>query len=810
MQRIIRILLTMSVVASCCAVNAKADLNGKTGRTTTGCGGCHGQQSTMTAVNLEGPRTVVAGTTKNYAALVGHPTHQYAGFNASFKSGTSNVGTLAASSTNCKVSGGEVTHTQPSAFNGGAARFEFTWTAPANAGTYTYTSAGNAVNNDGKDSDVDDWNLSGQIQIVVISGSITQPAKGATLCTGTDMMITWTQSGMSNVRLEMSTDDFQTKTIIATSVAASALTYTYAIPASLEPGTYSLRMIDVASTEVVSTITSIVINAGPAIVLQPEPTFVCSGKNLTLSVSAASSNVQYRWRKNGVDIAGGTKSVLTINTVTSNEAGTYDCVVYGCNTSVTSNAVKVTVGEKPTITTQPVAKTVCEGQAVEFSIAATGTDVTYTWKKNGGIVSDANGPKLMIPATTLFDEGDYSCLVEGACGPSATSSTVKLSVIEKPSVRTEPVDKNLKEGDTLLLSVVAAGELLKYQWYKDGAVLAADTSATLRKLKIAKADSGLYQCRVWNACDTLESRVSTVKIVSITGPGKFVLSTTELALPSVPSCAVIDTTIKGLLINEGGAPVTITSVSAEPIANISVEGVVAPFNLEVNERRDIRLKITPKKNGVFECSVTFFASSGNQTFRIAGDAVTGLSVTLDTLIYTPGTMNVKKCNITRPLPCAATNVTKIKLSGPGAGTWKNATDRTLPFAIAQNQQTEFCFESTAETGDDAMATITTDNGDVTFVLTRKVVSSVDELDDQSAIRVFPNPMSDDLFIRGGIDEQLRCTIRTVAGSHVASLKGRGEIVWTRRDSNGELVPAGLYLIVIEHGAGTTVQKVLVR
>ena len=71
-------------------------------------------------------------------------------------------------------------------------------------------------------------------------------------------------------------------------------------------------------------------------------------------------------------------------------------------------------------------------------------------------------------------------------------------------------------------------------------------------------------------------------------------------------------------------------------------------------------------------------------------------------------------------------------------------------------------------------------------------------------------MSDDLYVRAGDEDMLRCTIRTVAGAHVASLKGRGEIVWTRRDANGDLVPPGLYLVVIEYPAGTTVHKVLVR
>lgn len=808
MRSSVKIATVLAVVVMAAATQLFADTQGKTGSSAAGCGGCHGGQAGPTNVTLEGPRTILTGQTKTYTVVVAHAALPYAGFNASFKKNGANTGTLQAVN-NCKVMAGEVTHMAPTAMAGGAARFEFQWTAPVATGAVMFTAAGNAVNNDGRATDADDWNVSGTIQIDVNGGTITQPAATASYCTGQSMSITWTQAGLGSIRLELSKDAFQTQTVVAT-VQASALSYTYAIPATLEQGTYALRMVDVASGDVVNVVQPITINAGPNFTLQPEPTFVCAGKPLKLTVSASGSNLQYRWRRNGQDIPGGTNPMLTINTVTTNEAGTYDCVVFGCNTSVTSNAVQVTVGVKPEITAQPIAATICEGGKVTFSVTASGTDLTYTWKKNNGAVPNATEPVFTIDAATLFDEGDYTCLIEGACAPSITSAVAKLSVIEKPFVRTEPVDKTLKEGDTLSVAVVAAGELLMYEWSKDGVVIPGETAATFRKLKITKADSGVYHCRVYNQCGTVETRRAVVKITSVTGPGRFVLSLPSIILESVPSCSVIDTVIAGLLVNDGGAPVTVTSVSAEPIANIEVVGLVAPFVLDINERRDVRIRVSPKKIGPIGAAVQFFASSGNQTFKVEGQAVSGMAVSLDTLMFPPGSANVKKCNITLPLPCSAAVISRIRISGLGSGTWKQATDLPLPYSIKQGEQIEFCFESLAESGDDATVTVTTDVGDATFVLARRTVSSVDEQDPQSELQIFPNPMSDDLYIKGAQDNVLSCQVMTMSGSTVATLKGVGEIVWTRRDTHGDIVPSGLYLLVVTNKDERTIHKVVVR
>ncbi|MBC8124622.1 MAG: immunoglobulin domain-containing protein, partial [Candidatus Kapabacteria bacterium] len=633
---------------------------GKTGLFAAGCGNCHGGQTAATAVTLEGPRTVRAGQSNNYTFVVGHANanNQDAGINLSFRQGAGTAGTITAGA-GSQVLGGELTHTAPKAMVAGTARFDFSWAAPAVHGLYSFNGAGNAVNLDLFESDLDDWNVTGNINITVSGATFTGPAPGTAVCRGTPVTFTWTQTGLTTVRLEWSKDNFANTEVIATSIDASTQTLTYNIPAAQDPGGYTVRMVDIATGGEIARGNIVSVSGAPVITLQPTNTLVCEGKPLNLQVSATGTNLQYRWRKDGIDIAGGVNPVLVINTVGQAEAGTYDAVIFGCGGNITSQAALVTIGSKPRITVQPNPLSVCETEGATFSIDATGNDIAFQWLKNGEPIPGKTTRSISFAVVTLFDEGDYSCRVQGSCTPEAVSNVARLNVVERPSIRLEPVDKNLKSGDSLTLTFDAAGELLTYQWLKNGIILPSATQRVYRKSPVIRADSGVYSCRIMNQCDTIATRGAIVKVTASAGPGQLELTSVGLLLNGVPSCSTIDTTFAGLLVNEGGSSITITSISAEPIANIAVEGLTAPLVLAPNERRDVRLKITPKTSGVFTATVTFFASSGNRIFTVSGNAKTGLSFERDTLVFAQGVAADRRCNTSIPLPCNATEVRRV-------------------------------------------------------------------------------------------------------------------------------------------------------
>ncbi|MBK6760300.1 MAG: immunoglobulin domain-containing protein [Ignavibacteria bacterium] len=801
--------LTLCFLVSPLSVIAHS--GGQTGSSQAGCTPCHGGQAAATTVTLEGSRTVRSGQTGSFTFVVAHATNANAGFNVSIRQGGGNAGTLTPQFGAQNI-GGELTHTTPMAMAGGSARFSFTWSAPAAHGVYTFNGAGNAVNLDGNDSDADDWNLSGGINITVTGSTFTGPAGGTTICRGNPVTYTWTQTGLTTVRLEWSKDNFATNEIIANSIDASTQTFTYNVPGTQAGGDYVVRMMDAATGLEISRGNAVTISAGPVISLQPaQNVLVCEGKPLTLTIGASGSDLQYRWRHNGVDLPGGTNAVLTINTVGQAQAGVYDCVIFGCGGNATSQQSTVTIGTKPKIVTQPTARSICETENTFFTVEATGNDLIYQWLKNGEPIPSSTGNRLNISNATLFDEGDYQVIVRGSCTPEVESAVVRLSITERPLVRIEPTDKNLKAGDSLVLTFDASGEELTYQWLRNGAFISGATQRIYRKGSIARADSGQYSCRVMNKCDTVITRNAIVKVTASTGPGKLELASTGITLTNVPSCSTVDTTITGLLINEGGSPITITSISAEPVANISVEGLTAPVTLAPNEQRDVRLKISPKTSGPLSGTVTFFASSGNRTFTVGGDAVTGLAFDNDTVVFAQGVVGDKKCNNSLPLPCAATEVRRIRVTGPGATTWTATNPQTVPFQLVSGQQRELCYETATETGDDALVTVETDAGDVSFVLTRRVISSVDEEEAPVAgIRISPNPMSEELRIVSPLLSRMSVRIVTVTGNTVALLSGSNEIIWNRRDANGSTVSPGLYVLFIEQLGSSRIEKVIVR
>lgn len=802
----------IALVSLLMPISTMANSGGKTGGSMSGCGGCHGGASANTTAVLEGPRVVKAGSNNAYSFVVAHPTLRNAGFNLSFRSGTSYAGTLVAGA-NTQLRSNELTHNQAAAFGADGARFAFAWTAPATHGVVSFAGVGNAVNNDGNDSDADDWALSGTVTITVTGANFTKPLAASSFCTGTTMDVQWQQTGLGQVRIEMSKDDFVTTEVITTAAAAT-LSASYQIPPTLPAGTYVMRMVDATTQEEITRTGQFSVQAGPNFTLQPEPTFVCAGKTLTLTVSSVGGNILYRWKKNGVDIPGGTNPVLTINQATQAEAGKYQCVAFACSTSLASNEVEVTVGVATALTRQPLPRAVCEGDTASFSVGATGSNLRYQWLKNGAPLVDDTLSVLRFPTTMVLDEATYSCRVEGSCGASVTSSAVKLDVTEAPKIRTQPLDKSLRVGDTLILSVEASGESLVYQWYRDDAVLPSAKDRLLRIIGVAKSDSGVYRCVVFNQCDTVSSKTCTVKIVSVAGPGKLTLTSSALSLGQSVACLTKDTTITGLLVNEGGSPVTITSISAEPIAKIEVVNLRAPLTLAVNERRDLQLRITPKDFGSYQATVSFFTSIGSQTYTVTGEGTPALKFAQDTLLFPKASMGVRLCNESVAIPCDATKITNIRLSGAGATTWTLSQAPDTPLTLKSGEKFTLCVESTQESGDEAFVTVTTDFGQTTFMVRRSDVTSVDADDDDAAqtkVRVYPNPAVSEVMIKGLSDESMTISIYNAAGDRIHTMQGSGELRWDRRDMRGALVPGGLYVLSIDGTrSGHTVRKLILQ
>ena len=84
----------------------------------------------------------------------------------------------------------------------------------------------------------------------------------------------------------------------------------------------------------------------------------------------------------------------------------------------------------PSITTQPVDKTVTVGRTAKFSVRATGTKpLGYQWKKNGANIAGATQPSYTTPPTTLADNGALFAVMVSDRAGSVTSNSATLAVV---------------------------------------------------------------------------------------------------------------------------------------------------------------------------------------------------------------------------------------------------------------------------------------------------------------------------------------------------------------------------------------------
>ncbi|HXU26790.1 MAG TPA: immunoglobulin domain-containing protein, partial [Bacteroidia bacterium] len=132
---------------------------------------------------------------------------------------------------------------------------------------------------------------------------------------------------------------------------------------------------------------------------------------------------------------------------------------------------KVNYGQAPAIGTQPSDQIVCEGASATFSVAATGTALTYQWRKGiinlvdgGNILGSATATLTINPVSVSDASSDYNVIVSGSIGPNDTSDYAALDVNTAPDITLQPTNQIICAGDTVRFLVEANGLNLTYQW----------------------------------------------------------------------------------------------------------------------------------------------------------------------------------------------------------------------------------------------------------------------------------------------------------------------------------------------------------
>ena len=150
------------------------------------------------------------------------------------------------------------------------------------------------------------------------------------------------------------------------------------------------------------------------------------------SVAGEKAVVTYTATSSNAGVATGTVNGSTL-TLTGLSPGTANITLRAAdvNNSAAQVVFAVTVAATaPVITAQPLSAVVASGQLLALNVAATGSGLTYQWKRvvsgaSGTVVSGATGPQFIVDKVTSAEAGIYYCTVTNSAG--AVDSAVRSS-----------------------------------------------------------------------------------------------------------------------------------------------------------------------------------------------------------------------------------------------------------------------------------------------------------------------------------------------------------------------------------------------
>jgi gliding motility-associated-like protein/uncharacterized repeat protein (TIGR01451 family) len=378
---------------------------------------------------------------------------------------------------------------------------------------------------------------------------------------------------------------------------------------------YNVLISGLCSPNDSSVYVSLFVNTAPVIISQPVDQVICIGDSVSFVVVAGGSGLSYQWRKgltplvNGGNISGANSATLTINPAgMSDAAPDYNVLISGlCGPDYSSVYVSLFVNIAPGIIAQPLDQTICAGDSASFTVVASGSGLSYQWRKgllpliNGGNISGADSATLIInPAGIADAASDYNVLISGLCSPNDSSVYVSLFVNTAPVIITQPVDQTICAGDSVSFVVIASGSGLSYQWRKgliplvNGGNISGADSATLIINPAGIADTASdYNVLISGLCGPA---AFSVNISLIINPAPFVNSSaTDTICSDVAQNYLITSDVPGTSYNWSRASVSgisnpaVTGQTSNPITETLTNTTAAPVN--------VIYLITPSANG---------------------------------------------------------------------------------------------------------------------------------------------------------------------------------------------------------------------
>ncbi len=250
---------------------------------------------------------------------------------------------------------------------------------------------------------------------------------------------------------------------------------------------------------------------------QPSDTSVYPGQTARFSVAAGGTQpITFQWYRNDVAIDNATSSSYTTGVLSlADDGAEYYVVATNSTGSVESNHAVLTVADEPiNITTQPQNQSVVVGNIANFSVTASGTNLSYQWRKNGSNIVGATASSYSTPNAVAADDGSvFDVLISNGSG-SLTSQEATLSIIFPPVIISHPVSREAIQGESVSFTVQledATGA--SYQWRLGNNNIAGATSASYVIPAVGSQHAGNYSVVVTNAAGSSISNTASLTVL---------------------------------------------------------------------------------------------------------------------------------------------------------------------------------------------------------------------------------------------------------------------------------------------------------
>lgn len=263
----------------------------------------------------------------------------------------------------------------------------------------------------------------------------------------------------------------------------------------------------------------------PVITLQPLVQTVTVGANVTFTVAASGTPAPtFQWRKGGVAIAGNasaTTATLTLNNVTTADAGGYSAVATNSGGSATSATVTLTVNQAvATVTLGSLSATYDTfGKAATATTLPAGLTVTFTY--DGGATLPVAAGSYAVVATV--NDANYTGSATGTLSISQASQSISFAALASTP---------LTSGTINLTGTASSGLPVTFTSDNPAVATVAGDVVTLvaagtANITAAQAGNGNYSAAI--------SVVRSLEVTSGTGGG----SPSAASIPTLPEWGLI-------------------------------------------------------------------------------------------------------------------------------------------------------------------------------------------------------------------------------------------------------------------------------